>query len=100
MQIWARTTSASCSPLGQQQNGITVAVAWQRQAQSRNAKGVRVHGDRIAAASALPATASSQNATAAGSLNAAAKLLLQINQNQRFTIVKLIEHSSLESVIA
>ena len=80
MQIGARTTSAACSPLGQQQNEIAVAVTWQRQAQSINAKGIRFHGDRIATASALPVTASSQSATAAGTLNASAKLLLQINR--------------------
>ena len=44
--------------------------------------------------------ASSQSATAAGSLNASAKLRLQFNQIQRFTIAKLTERSSLDSAIA
>ena len=48
---------------------IAVAVAWRRQAQSKTAIRVRLDDDRMTTASALPATASPQRATAAGDSN-------------------------------
>ena len=57
---------------------------------SKTARRVRLDDDRMTTASALPATASRQRATAAGNSNASTKLLHQINQMQTFTIFKSI----------
>ena len=89
VQIRACATIAARSPLGHPQNDIAVAVAWRRQAQSKTAKRVRLDDDRMTTASALPATASPQRATAADSLNASMKLRHHINLIQTFTIFKL-----------
>ena len=56
---------------------------------SNTAKRVRLDDDRMTTASALPANASPQRATAAGRLNASIKLRPQINQIQAFTAFKL-----------
>ena len=88
LQIWACATIAACSPLGHPQNDIAVAVAWRRQAQSKTAIRVRLDDDRMTTASALPATASPQRATAADSLNASIKLRHRIQEIQTFTIFK------------